>query len=111
MRHHHHRRASSSRASATILASGNLDEWRTARLLTASATIDGFGVGNALDTSSDAPAIDAAAGLAAARARCAEQLVSLPDALRALEPAAPPYEVDFSAGLQALAREIDARDA
>ncbi|HEX7437355.1 MAG TPA: nicotinate phosphoribosyltransferase, partial [Caldimonas sp.] len=42
----------------TIFASGNLDEHRIAALI-AAAPIDGFGVGTALDTSSDAPAIDA----------------------------------------------------
>jgi nicotinate phosphoribosyltransferase len=43
----------------TVFASGNLDEDRIARLLAAGAPIDGFGVGTALDTSSDAPALDA----------------------------------------------------
>ena len=43
----------------TIFASGNLDEWRVADLLAAGAPIDGFGVGTALDTSSDVPALDA----------------------------------------------------
>lgn len=42
-----------------IFASGNLDEWRVAELLAGGAPIDGFGVGTALDTSSDAPALDA----------------------------------------------------
>lgn len=42
-----------------IVASGNLDEWRVAELLAARAPIDGFGVGTALGTSSDAPSIDA----------------------------------------------------
>jgi nicotinate phosphoribosyltransferase len=42
-----------------IFASGNLDERRIASLLAAGAPIDGFGVGTALDTSSDAPALDA----------------------------------------------------
>jgi nicotinate phosphoribosyltransferase len=42
-----------------VFASGNLDEVRIARLLAAGAPIDGFGVGTALDTSSDAPALDA----------------------------------------------------
>jgi nicotinate phosphoribosyltransferase len=42
----------------TIFASGNLDENRIAQLLAAGAPIDGFGVGTALDTSSDAPALD-----------------------------------------------------
>jgi nicotinate phosphoribosyltransferase len=40
-----------------ILASGDLDEWRVARLLAAGAAIDGFGVGTALSTSEDAPAL------------------------------------------------------
>ena len=43
----------------TIFASGNLDETRIATLLAQGAPIDGFGVGTALDTSSDAPALDA----------------------------------------------------
>jgi len=43
----------------TVFASGNLDEHRIAALLAAGAPIDGFGVGTALDTSSDAPSIDA----------------------------------------------------
>lgn len=42
-----------------VFASGNLDEHRIARLLADEAPIDGFGVGTALDTSSDAPTIDA----------------------------------------------------
>jgi nicotinate phosphoribosyltransferase len=42
-----------------IFASGNLDEWRVAELLAAGAPIDGFGIGTALGTSSDAPSIDA----------------------------------------------------
>ena len=45
--------------SASIFASGNLDEWRIAQLLADGAAIDGFGVGTALDTSSDAPSLDA----------------------------------------------------
>lgn len=44
---------------ATIFASGNLDEERLATLVGEGAPIDGFGVGTALDTSSDAPALDA----------------------------------------------------
>jgi len=43
----------------TIFASGNLDENRMAALLAQGAPIDGFGIGTALDTSSDAPALDA----------------------------------------------------
>jgi len=43
----------------TIFASGNLDEHRIAALLADAAPIAGFGVGTALDTSSDVPAIDA----------------------------------------------------
>jgi nicotinate phosphoribosyltransferase len=45
---------------ATIFASGNLDEYRLQELLSGGAPIDGFGVGTALDTSSDAPALDCA---------------------------------------------------
>src|SRR5574337_123469 len=43
----------------TIFASGNLDERSIQRLLADGAPIDGFGVGTALDTSIDLPAIDA----------------------------------------------------
>jgi len=43
----------------TVFASGNLDENRMAALLAQGAPIDGFGIGTALDTSSDAPALDA----------------------------------------------------
>jgi nicotinate phosphoribosyltransferase len=40
-----------------IVCSGDLDEYRIAELLGAGATIDGFGVGTALTTSNDAPAL------------------------------------------------------
>jgi len=40
-----------------IVCSGDLDEYRIADLLAAGAAIDGFGVGTALTTSSDAPAL------------------------------------------------------
>ena len=43
----------------TIFASGDLDEWRIAQMLQAGAPIDGFGVGAALSTSSDAPSLGA----------------------------------------------------
>jgi nicotinate phosphoribosyltransferase len=43
----------------TIFSSGNLDEDRVHALLGAGAPIDGFGIGTALDTSSDAPFLDA----------------------------------------------------
>jgi nicotinate phosphoribosyltransferase len=43
----------------TIFSSGNLDEYRVRDLLTAGAAIDGFGIGTSLDTSSDAPYLDA----------------------------------------------------
>jgi nicotinate phosphoribosyltransferase len=46
-------------ASATIFASGNLDEYRVRELLAAGAPIDGFGIGTSLVTSSDAPFLDA----------------------------------------------------
>jgi nicotinate phosphoribosyltransferase len=158
-------------------ARARFDEWRVAELLAAGAPIDGFGVGTALDTSSDAPALDAvyklqryadvarrkrsagkatwpgvkqvvrwtdAAGhlvrdrvqldgepcdggepllqpvmragrrvgpapmLADSREHAASQLAVLPEALRRLEPAAAPYPVEISAGLQALAAAVDA---
>jgi nicotinate phosphoribosyltransferase len=44
---------------ATIFSSGNLDEARVQRLVAAGAPIDGFGIGTSLDTSSDAPYLDA----------------------------------------------------
>lgn len=44
----------------TIFASGNLDEYKLQALLAASAPIDGFGIGTALDISIDAPALDCA---------------------------------------------------
>ena len=40
-----------------ILVSGDLDEFRIAEIVAANAPIDGFGVGNALSTASDAPAL------------------------------------------------------
>lgn len=42
----------------TIFASGNLDEHRVAELVAGGAPIDGFGIGTALATSSDAPSLD-----------------------------------------------------
>jgi nicotinate phosphoribosyltransferase len=44
----------------TVFASGNLDEYRLQTLVNSGAPIDGFGVGTALDTSSDAPSLDCA---------------------------------------------------
>ena len=41
----------------TIVASGDLDEMRIAEMIAAGAPIDGFGVGTAVSTSSDAPAL------------------------------------------------------
>ncbi len=46
--------------STTIFASGNLDEYRLHALISVGAPIDGFGVGTALDISSDAPSLDCA---------------------------------------------------
>ena len=43
----------------TIFVSGDLDEWRIAEMVKAGAPIDGFGVGTALSTSSDAPSLGA----------------------------------------------------
>jgi nicotinate phosphoribosyltransferase len=40
-----------------IYVSGDLDEWSIARLLADDAPVDGFGVGTALSTSKDAPAL------------------------------------------------------
>ncbi|SEN06724.1 nicotinate phosphoribosyltransferase [Nitrosomonas marina] len=44
----------------TIFASGNIDEYRLHALIQSGAPIDGFGIGTALDISSDAPALDCA---------------------------------------------------
>src|SRR5262245_1040449 len=41
----------------TIVASGDIDEMRIAEIVAAGAPIDGFGVGTAVSTSSDAPAL------------------------------------------------------
>jgi nicotinate phosphoribosyltransferase len=43
----------------TIFVSGDLNEWRIADMVKACAPIDGFGVGAALSTSSDAPSLGA----------------------------------------------------
>ena len=40
-----------------ILVSGDLDEWQIGRLLAADAPVDGFGVGTAISTVRDAPAL------------------------------------------------------
>ncbi len=47
-------------ASVQIFASGGLDEWALAKLLSQDAPIDGFGIGTGLTTSQDAPAFDCA---------------------------------------------------
>lgn len=44
----------------TIFASGNIDEYRLHALIACGAPIDGFGIGTALDISSDAPSLDCA---------------------------------------------------
>jgi len=44
-------------ADTRILASGDLDEYQIAQIVGQGAPIDGFGVGTALSTSSDAPAL------------------------------------------------------
>ncbi len=44
-------------SSTRIFVSGDLDEYRVASLLAAGASVDGFGVGTALSTSSDAPSL------------------------------------------------------
>lgn len=46
--------------SATIFASGNLDEFKLRDLLASGAPIDGFGIGTRLDVSADAPYLDCA---------------------------------------------------
>ncbi len=45
-------------AAVRIFASGNLDEYRVAELVSAGAPIDAFGVGTRLGTSEDAPNLD-----------------------------------------------------
>ncbi len=45
------------RPSVKIIASGDLDEYKIARLVAAGAPVDGFGVGTELITSRDAPAL------------------------------------------------------
>lgn len=45
---------------ATILASGNLDEYRLRELIRSRAPIDSFAVGTAMTTSADAPSLDCA---------------------------------------------------
>lgn len=42
-----------------IFVSGDLDEWRIADIVASQAPVDGFGVGAALSTSSDAPSLGA----------------------------------------------------
>jgi nicotinate phosphoribosyltransferase len=162
----------------TIFASGNLDEHRIAALVDAGAPIAAFGVGTSLDTSSDAPSLDAVyklqsyAGIARrkrsegkatwpgakqvwrehdehdgtmqrdhlrladepgtgtallqpvmragrrlgpgstleqARAHHAAQMQALPQRLRTLGTAAPPYAVTVSEKLRSLARAVDRR--
>lgn len=44
----------------TIFASGNLDEYKLAELISAGAPIDGFGVGTRMNTSADRPYLDCA---------------------------------------------------
>ena len=44
-------------ADTAIVASGDLDEMRIAAIIAAGAPVDGFGVGTAVSTSSDAPAL------------------------------------------------------
>jgi nicotinate phosphoribosyltransferase len=47
-------------SSVGIFASGGLDEYDLARLVSDGAPIDGFGIGSRLDTSADAPYLDCA---------------------------------------------------
>jgi nicotinate phosphoribosyltransferase len=55
--------------STTVFASGGLDEREIARLVSAGAPIDGFGVGSRLGTSADAPYLDMAYKLVSAGGR------------------------------------------
>ena len=41
----------------TIVVSGDLDEWRVSEIVASGAPVDGFGVGTAVSTSSDAPSL------------------------------------------------------
>lgn len=163
-----------------IIVSGDLDEQRIGGLMAAGAPIDGFGVGTAISTVRDAPALGgvyklvetteggtarptvklstgkrtfpgrkqvwrvteggraaydvmglegehaqdgrpllvralrqgarvrAPEPLAEARARCAERVAQLPDAIRAIEPG-PPYAVRISEALDRLARSAVSR--
>jgi nicotinate phosphoribosyltransferase len=52
-----------------IFASGGLDEYQIARLVTKGAPIDGFGVGTRMGVSSDVPALDMAYKLVSYRGR------------------------------------------
>lgn len=47
-------------ADISIMASGGLDEYKIAELLSSGAPIDGFGVGTAIGVSNDAPALELA---------------------------------------------------
>jgi nicotinate phosphoribosyltransferase len=66
----------------SILASGNLDEYRVRDLAEAKAPIDAFGVGTAIGVSADAPALDVAYKLVEyggqARLKTSEGKMSLP---------------------------------
>jgi nicotinate phosphoribosyltransferase len=164
-------------AAVKVFASGNLDEYRVAEIVGASAPIDAFGLGTRLGTSEDAPNLDLVyklaqldgrpliklstdkatlpgikqvwrrfddrgcfAGdviglaeeelhgvallepvmrqgarvdgpgdrLAAARLRSAEQLAALPESIRSLAPADPPYPVGVSPALAECARRVGA---
>jgi nicotinate phosphoribosyltransferase len=46
-------------AQTGIFVSGDLDEWRIAAIVASGAPVDGFGIGAALSTSSDAPSLGA----------------------------------------------------
>ena len=145
-----------------ILASGDLDEYRIADLVAASAPIDAFGVGTRMGTSADAPSLGVvyklvedergpklklaegkatlpgrkqvwrqdgfdvlglideqndgrtlltsadAEPLDVIRERCRAAMAALPDRLRGLAPADPPYEVRISAGLTTLVDRLTA---
>ena len=104
-----------------IFASGNLDEYRIAQLAAAGAPINGFGVGTHMGVSLDLPCLDIAyklceyagkgrmklssgkpvlpAGrmnLEAIRRFAKDQTACLPDPVKRITPAAPPFPVEIS---------------
>jgi nicotinate phosphoribosyltransferase len=118
-----------------IFASGNLDEGGIAEIVRRGAPIAAFGVGTRMGVSRDAPDLDiarhgeslpgrpllaqvmrggsrlpgATEPLERARDRTAAERERLPDQVRALEPATPPYSVSISEALREHQREVRER--